>query len=80
MQWQFSPALQPLKDVLRACLTVMHTLQQAEEALYYKSGQLVKLLVEWQGKAPTLAGRFEELMIELYERNYLELEVSLRYV
>lgn len=50
---------------------------QAEEALYYKSGQLVSFLREWQGTAPTIAGRYEELLVELYERQYLELMVRL---
>lgn len=41
-----------------------------------RSGQLVKLLRSWQGTAPTIAGRFEELMVELYERLYVEYEVG----
>lgn len=49
---------------------------QAEEPLYMRSGQLVKLLRSWQGTAPTIAGRFEELMVELYERLYVEYEVG----
>jgi hypothetical protein len=50
-------------------------LVQAEEPLYLKSGQLVNFLRSWQGSAPTLLGRFEELVIQLYERMYVELEV-----
>jgi hypothetical protein len=52
------------------------TLSQAEEDLYYKAGQLVKFLRDWQGTADSLAGRFEELVIELYERQYLQVHVS----
>ncbi|WIA44393.1 hypothetical protein OEZ86_007162 [Tetradesmus obliquus] len=47
---------------------------QAEEDLYYKSGQLVTFLRQWAGSASTLPGRAEELMIELYERGYLGLQ------
>ena len=49
-------------------------LLQAEEDLYYKSGQLVRFLTEWKGCAPHLPGRVEELIIELYERQYVEVE------
>lgn len=49
---------------------------QAEEHLYYRSGQLVKLLRKWRGTTATIAGRFEELVIELYTRDYLELKVG----
>jgi hypothetical protein len=52
---------------------------QAEEPLYYKSGKLVDFLRAWQGTAPTLFGRFEELVIELYERTYVELEVRVKF-
>lgn len=49
---------------------------QAEEHLYYRSSQLVSFLREWKGTAPTVAGRYEELMIQLYEREYVGLKVS----
>lgn len=52
---------------------------QAEEDLYYKSGKLVDFLKGWQGTASTIAGRMEELVIDLYERNYLEIQVCLAF-
>jgi len=45
---------------------------KAEEDLYFKSLELVCFLQTWQGVAFTLPGRYEELMIALYERNYVE--------
>lgn len=53
----------------------VQTRVQAEEPLYYKAGQLVDFLQAWQGTSPTLFGRFEELVIELYERKFVDLEV-----
>eukprot|EP00775_Hariotina_reticulata_P006191 gene6191-6427_t len=47
---------------------------QAEEPLYYKSLALVQRLRAWRGNSPDIAGRFEELVIDLYERQYIELE------
>lgn len=44
---------------------------QSEEDLYYRSLALVQFLREWQGRARTLQGRYEELIIELYERGYV---------
>jgi hypothetical protein len=52
---------------------------QAEEDLYYKSGQLVKFLRQWQGSSASLPGRFEELVIEMYERGYLGMKVRTRH-
>jgi hypothetical protein len=34
----------------------------------------VRFLGDWRGRAPTLAGRMEELYIALYEREYIELD------
>jgi hypothetical protein len=45
---------------------------QAEGDLYLKSLALVERLREWRGSAPTIAGRYEELTIDLYERGYLQ--------
>jgi hypothetical protein len=39
--------------------------------LYFKSGQLVKFLQTWRGSSDSLAGRYEELMVQLYERDYV---------
>lgn len=44
---------------------------KAEEDLYFKSLAMVQFLSTWQGRASDLPGRFEELTIELYERDYL---------
>ena len=46
----------------------------AEGDLYKKAGALVRFLGDWRGRAPTLAGRMEELYIALYEREYIELD------
>jgi len=35
--------------------------------------QLVEFLDKWHGSAATLPGRMEELMVALYERDYVEL-------
>jgi len=48
---------------------------QAEQDLYYKSGQLVSFLHGWRGRSASLAGRYEELMVELFERGYIEEQV-----
>ncbi len=45
---------------------------KAEEDLYYKSLELVRFLQTWEGVAPTLPGRSEELIFALYERSYVE--------
>jgi hypothetical protein len=58
-------------------LLLLLPLLQAAEDLYYKSGQLVKLLRQWAGTAGSLPGRFEELVIEMYERGYLGLQVRM---
>ena len=34
----------------------------------------MRFLGDWRGRAPTLAGRMEELYIALYEREYIELD------
>jgi len=46
---------------------------KAEEDLYYRSLALVQLLSAWRGHGPTLAERAVELMVELYERQYVGL-------
>jgi len=46
---------------------------KAEEDLYYKSLALVQFLAVWRGHGPTLAERAVELMVELYERQYVGL-------
>jgi hypothetical protein len=48
---------------------------QAETDLYSKSGALVQLLGEWRSGADTLPARLEALVIELYERQYIGLQV-----
>lgn len=45
---------------------------KAEEDLYYKSLELVRFLQTWEGMASTLQGRYEELIVALYERWYIE--------
>jgi ribosomal protein L10 len=52
------------------------TCVQAEADLYSKSGVLVQLLQEWRSDAATLPARLEALVIELYERQYLGLQVG----
>jgi hypothetical protein len=49
---------------------------QAELDLYFKSGQLVRFLQAWRGTSHSLAGRYEELMVQLYERGYVGEQVS----
>lgn len=44
---------------------------KAEEDLYYKSLALVERLLEWKGTTNTLPGRYEELIIDMYERGYI---------
>lgn len=46
---------------------------KAEEDLYYKSLALVQFLSLWRGKGATLAERAVELVVELYERQYVGL-------
>lgn len=65
------------QDHNHGCHALLALPVQAEEALYYKSGQLVRFLRSWQGSTPTIAGRYEELLIDLYERKYLELQVTI---
>lgn len=45
---------------------------KAEEDIYFKSLELVRFLQTWQGLASSLPGRYEELIVALYEREYLE--------
>lgn len=52
---------------------VMHV--KAEQDLYAKSGKLIQLLQQWHGSAPTMEGRLEALMIELYEKDFIEIQV-----
>jgi hypothetical protein len=40
---------------------------------------LRKFLRQWQGSSASLPGRFEELVIEMYERGYLAVHVSVRH-
>jgi hypothetical protein len=47
---------------------------QAEEALYYKTGQLLVYLDAWTSNELTLPARMEALWIGLYERGYIELD------
>jgi hypothetical protein len=54
-------------------------LLQAQKDLYYKSGQLVKFLWQWQGSTASLPGRMEELVIKMYERGYLGVKVRMMY-
>jgi hypothetical protein len=49
---------------------------KAEEDLYFKSLELVQFLRTWQGVALTLPGRYEELMIALYEHNFWRTAIS----
>ena len=35
----------------------------------------MQFLRSWRGTAPGIAGRYEELMIELYERGYVQIQV-----
>jgi hypothetical protein len=44
---------------------------KAEEDLYYKSLALVQFLSMWRGRGHTLPERAVELMVELYERQYV---------
>jgi hypothetical protein len=43
-----------------------------QEPLYYKAGSLVRRLLEWDSSAETLPGKYEDLVIDLYERGYVE--------
>ena len=47
---------------------------KAEEDLYFKSLELVRFLQTWQGQALTLPGRYEELIVALYEREYPDID------
>ncbi|CAF3586610.1 unnamed protein product [Rotaria sp. Silwood1] len=47
---------------------------QAETDLYLKTGALIRVLLEWNGRSATLPGLIEELWIELYERDYVDKE------
>ena len=44
---------------------------KAEDDLYFKSLALLGLLAEWKSTAVSLPGRYEELILELYARDYL---------
>lgn len=44
---------------------------KAEDDLYFKSLPLLHLLMEWKSTAVSLPGRYEELILELYAREYL---------
>jgi len=55
-------------------ITGNHLSDSQAEELYNKSLALSNYLREWQGSSPTLEGRFEELIIGLYEREFLEVE------
>jgi len=48
----------------------------AESDLYFKTGKVLEFLDAWRDKrdSPTLAGRMEMLWVELYERDYIEIE------
>ena len=46
----------------------------AEWPLYMKSHQLVTFLTQWTSKLLSMQGRIEELYIELYERDFIELK------
>jgi hypothetical protein len=67
-QWCHLQSLLPLLPLLR--LLLLQCLQ-AELDLYFKSGQLVKFLQAWKGTSDSLTGRYEELMVEMYERGYI---------
>lgn len=45
---------------------------ESEQPLYTQTPALLRFLQEWQGSAPTLPGRMEELYVALYERGYIE--------
>lgn len=57
------------------CVALLPGVSQAEADLYSKSSQLVHFLGQWKSGQSTIAGRYEELMIELYERAYIEEQV-----
>eukprot|EP00922_Rhytidocystis_sp_ex-Travisia-forbesii_P034505 GHVS01051220.1.p1 GENE.GHVS01051220.1~~GHVS01051220.1.p1 ORF type:complete len:500 (+),score=48.37 GHVS01051220.1:202-1701(+) len=46
---------------------------RAEDDLYHKVGRLVAFLSSWRPQADSLEGRMEELWVDLYQREYIEL-------
>ena len=46
----------------------------AEIDLYMKTDELIKFLLSWEGTGITLVGQIEQLWIDLYERNYIDIE------
>ena len=47
---------------------------KAEDALYHQATSLCRFLNSWSGATGSLPGRFEELMVALYERGFLEID------
>lgn len=47
---------------------------KAEDALYHQTPSLCKFLHSWSGSTGSLPGRFEELVVALYERGFLEIQ------
>mmetsp|Transcript_15690 Transcript_15690/g.45301 ORF Transcript_15690/g.45301 Transcript_15690/m.45301 type:complete len:263 (-) Transcript_15690:301-1089(-) len=47
---------------------------KAEDALYHQASSLCRFLSSWSGSTGSLPGRFEELIVNLYERGFLEIE------
>jgi len=70
LQIAFTP---PVVDQLRNAHNHLADMQ-AEQPLYFQSLALVNYLRTWKGTATTLAGRYEELMVGLYERGFIEVE------
>jgi hypothetical protein len=70
--WRGCKSLGCSEDSLLSCVPAV---SQAEADLYAKSSQLVQFLHSWQGSAADIPGRYEELMIELFERGYVEVKV-----
>lgn len=62
----------PLVEQIRNAHDYIRDLD-AETDLYMRAKQLVEFLAGWKGSAATLPGRMEELMVALYERDYIEL-------
>jgi hypothetical protein len=75
LAWRDYQFLGCLEVLFVASSALRSLLPQAEADLYAKSSQLVQFLHSWKGSAPNIPGRFEELMIELYERSYVEVQV-----
>ena len=45
----------------------------SEQPLYMKSGKMIKLLQEWSSRCQSMECHFEALIIELYERDYIDI-------